>query len=211
MLTNDVYDVYDTRTCGTDLDEVPTLGAWTNDDAFTLYSHVDRNIYNDDCSKLTITCMNRTRCNTARHFYLIGFHVHDTMMMHAHCIHTYEGTYTTMLVMYNELTRVNHTQCNIAWQDDRTKKNSNDPFLLSASIPGTGLESVNKELNEVWSSHNRDRPWIVFPTTKLSYMHTFNSTHTPKKTPTKTMRWKIPENLWRNSKKTKKTQNPDLK
>ena len=66
MLTNDVYDVYDTRTCGMDLDEVPTLCAWTNDDAFTLYSHVDRNIYNDDCSKLPITCMNRTRCNTAR-------------------------------------------------------------------------------------------------------------------------------------------------
>ena len=49
-------------------------------------------------------------------FYSIRFHVHDTMMIHAHCIHTYEWPYTTTLVMYDGLTRVNRTRCDIAWQ-----------------------------------------------------------------------------------------------
>ena len=48
-------------------------------------------------------------------FDLIRFHMHDTIMMHAHCIHTYDQISTTTVVMYNELTRVNRTRCNITW------------------------------------------------------------------------------------------------
>ena len=47
---------------------------------------------------------------------VVGLYVHGTVMMHSHCIRTYERTYTTMLVIYTVLTRANRTRWNIARQ-----------------------------------------------------------------------------------------------
>ena len=63
MRANDVYLVH---TCvWWFIDEFTTLCAWTNDDVFTLHSHINAHIQRGLLNVL-ITSSNRTRCNTAR-------------------------------------------------------------------------------------------------------------------------------------------------